>query len=218
MKKNKNVFWQALIITIFIFTFGILLGISFESKRVEKIQEFNFDSHTTLFDFELVLDFVYNSNSTCEILLKKSVFFADKIYEEAKKLEKYDSSNKLIDEAIFLHRRYDFLRTLLWEELLGVKERCGEVNTIVYLYQYQDVPIKQKSIQETMSNNLLDLKNKYGDEIILLPIATDNQLDSLDFLRQRYNLNKIPVIFINEKYKVEELEDLSKIENYLQKN
>lgn len=213
--ENKHVFWQALVVASIIFWMGILIGVYFEKSRVENINKFYSDSETNILDFGLASEIIYNSNLSCNIINQKSVFFADQIYFQARELEKYDESNKLTAELISLHRKYDFLRTMLWRDIVENKKRCKETNTLVYLYQYDQPSLTTRAVQQTMSNSLIDLKKKYGEKIILIPIAVDTNVESLNIMRTLYGLDNYPVIFMNEKYKFETIESLETIEKYL---
>ena len=212
---NKHVFWQAFVIASVIFWMGILIGIYFEKSRVENLDKFYSDSETNILDFGLASKIVYNSNLSCDIINQKSVFFADQIYLQARELEKYDESNKITAELISLHRKYDFLRTMLWRDIIENKERCKGGNIIVYLYQYDKPSLTTRAVQQTMSNSLIDLKKKYGEKIILVPFAADTNVESLNIMRTLYGLDKYPVIFVNEKHKFETIESLETIEKYL---
>ena len=216
MANNKNAFWQAFVIASLIFWLGVLIGVYFENSRAENVRDFYFDIETDIFDFELSSDIVYNFNLDCEKLNDQSIIFADNIYWEAKKLEKYDNSNKLTSEMVSLHRRYDLLRTILWEKIIEKKKVCvNKVNTVIYLYQYDDPSLTAKATQDTMSNFLLDLKENYGDKIVLIPIAVDTNVESLKILRDYYGLNFVPMIFVNEKYKFETINSLEDIKESL---
>ena len=213
---NKHVFWQALVVALIIFWTGLLLGTYFERARIDEIQGFYFDSETEIFDLNLVSDILKGNETNCEIFASQSILFADRIYAEALQLEKYDSSNKITEEAVSLHKRYDLLRVMLWKSIVENKKTCKEkINTVVYLYDYVDTPINEKAIQGTMSNFLVDLKKNKGSKIILIPIATDTGVKSLDISREIYKLEKVPVIFVNEEFKVESLDSLDKIEEHL---
>jgi hypothetical protein len=209
MFKNKHVFWIALVVAFFVFWFGILLGISFEKGRIDEIRDFYFESETNIFDFELSSDIIRNSNLSCEMIYEQSILFADRIYKEASKLEKYDDSNKITRELVYLHRRYDLLRTMLWMDLIQAKDRCeGDVNVIVYFYDYVDTDLTTKAVQGTMSNFLVELKQKYEDKIILIPIAVDTGVESVEILREHYGLEEVPGVFINEEIRLEDIADL----------
>ncbi|MBI2449200.1 hypothetical protein HYV49_02800, partial [Candidatus Pacearchaeota archaeon] len=68
------------------------------------------------------------------------------------------------------------------------------------------------------SNLLGDLKNKYGGEIMLIPIAGDNNLTSVSLMMNRYNITELPAILIDEKIKIYELQTPEEIEAYIKNN
>ncbi len=215
-KKSKHVFWQALVIALIIFWSGILIGIFFENSRIEKLEDFYFGAKTDISDFELSSEILYGGNYNCALIQEHSVLLADKIYVEARLLEKYDDSNKITKDLIVLHRRYDLLRTILWKNIIENKEKCNsDLNTVVYLYNYDNPDLNTKAIQEAMSNFLIDLKGEYGDEIILIPIAVDTNVGALDLLRELYEVEKSPSIFVNEEFKFETLDSLENLKGFL---
>jgi hypothetical protein len=216
--EQKSVFLQALVVSVFIFIIGFLIGIYFEDIRIEKMKDIFFNSETNINDFEISSRIIFQSNASCEKIKEKSIFFADKVYAEASKLEKYDNSNKLTERFMPLHKRYDLLRVILWRDLIENKKLCeNKINTAVYLYTYINPSLNTQGVQGAMSNFLGDLKNEYGDDLTLIPIAVDTEVDSLDSMREIYNLSRIPVIFINEKYKFEDLDSLKNLRNTLEK-
>lgn len=217
MLGNKKVFLEAFIIALVIFLIGILIGISFEKSRVDRLESFYFDLETDIFDFQISSKIIYEDNLDCDTLKSKAISFAEEIYAEAIKLEKYDNSNKLTPEVISLHRRYDLLRTILWEDLIQAKKICGNqsLNTIIYLYKYDKPSLTLKGTQGTMSNYLIELKEKYEDEIILIPIAFDTGIQSLEILKEKYGLEDEPSILVNEEFKLTDLNLLAEIEKHL---
>ena len=66
-----------------------------------------------------------------------------------------------------------------------------------------------------MSRVLLDVKEKNKDEVILIPIAADTNVNSVELLMKSYNVEKIPTIIINDKILVSELIKVEEIESYL---
>ncbi len=214
--NQKSIFIQALIASALVFVVGFLIGVYFEDNRVNLMKDTFYDSETKMNDFELSSKITFQSNQSCDTIVEKSVALANKVYAEALTLEKYDNSNKLTQRFEPLHRRYDLFRTMLWKDIIDNKKICkNKINTVVYFYTYVNPSFETKGIQGAMSNYLGDLKNEYGDRIILIPIAADTQLDSLNSLREIYNITKIPVIFVNEKYKFETLESLKDIKKAL---
>lgn len=219
MVNPKNAFWQALISAILIFGMGMLLGIYLEDSRSRNIETILLNSEINSVDQQLINQVNNNFDIDCKLAENNLVNFADKIYEEAQQLETYDSSSDLTDTLTILHRKYDLLRIILWTQSIDLKEKCGaNFNTIVYIYQYLEPPIKTSSTQATFSRFLSDIKEGYGNKIILIPIAGDLDLNSLDLIKESYSINTYPAIIINEKIVIEDLDSLTKIENYLNQN
>src|SRR3989344_7284983 len=98
LSENKHAFWQALIIAFVIFWTGIMLGIIFESSRASKLEKFYLNSETEIFDIQLKSDLLKLFKYDCDLALEENINFAERIYEEAKTLEKYDSSNKITED------------------------------------------------------------------------------------------------------------------------
>jgi hypothetical protein len=216
IRTNKNSFWQALIIALIIFWTGILVGIFFEDSRVAEISEFYSDSEASIVDFELSSKIVFTEDISCQKLNAESVIFADRIYQEAIRLESYDNSNKITDRVAHWHKKYDILRTSLWKRIIDNKEKCDDsANTVVYLYDYLTEDFDQISTQKTMGNYLTELKKEEGDNMILIPIAVDTGFLSIGIMQEIYGITTIPAILVNEENKIDHLSELETIKAFL---
>jgi len=216
--NSKHSFWQALIVAIIIFWTGIMLGILFENSRTSKLENFYKSSETQIFDIQLTGNLLMNeANPDCNTALQDNIDFADRIYEEAKTLEKYDASNKITDDIVKLHSRYDLLRTMLWLNVIGLQEKCSnQTNIVVYLYQYVEPNIDTQAKQVAISKVTSDLKKKYGDKVLLIPLAYDTGVKSLSLLRSKYQINEFPVVIVNQKNKITGLNTVEELEKYLE--
>jgi len=219
LKNNKNVFWEALIITLFIFGIGILLGVFLENNRTEKISEMYLKSEINLLDIKVQTEILNIIDLDCEQAISKNIEFGDKIYQDAKQLEKYETASRITDSLVQQHRRYDLLRTLFWVNSMKIKQKCPNAfHTVVYLYDYEPEKIEEKSKQQIISNFLSELKQEKANTILLIPIAKNMNLASLDILTEKFNINQTSII-VNEDLVITELEDLYKIKqeiNYTQ--
>lgn len=216
MIGNKHTFWQALIVALLIFWSGILLGIMFEQSRAEKLKNFYYGSETEIFDMRIQQELLRLSNVSCAFVAEQSILAADRIFEEARQLEKYDAASKVTEDVRHLHKRYDLLRVMLWEALQEHQQRCKEeFNVIVYLYQYDKPALARQAQQTTMSKVLLDLKKKHGDNVILIPIAYDMGISSLGVLREIHGIQEVPVVIINDRYQIHDLQRMDELEKYL---
>ncbi|MEM4271633.1 MAG: hypothetical protein QXD13_00900 [Candidatus Pacearchaeota archaeon] len=215
MVSSKHAFWIALVFTIIVFIVGLIFGYFLESSRSSKVELALLGSEADILDEQLRSRIISESNVCCDLAKESTFAFADRVYEEALKLEQYDSSSKFDKETLeALHKRYDVLRMMLWMESIKLKERCDNFEILVYFFSYKGDDIKVKAEQSFFSRLLIDIKNAHPDEILLIPIASDLNVSSVDLTLKQYNISKTPSILINEKkvvsevIKIEEMEDL----------
>src|SRR3989344_577347 len=101
MTNEKNAFWSAFIITVFIFSIGILMGIILENWRSNQISDLYQQSELDLLDIKLQSEIYALEEFECKDAVEKNILFADKIFEEAKILGRYESANKLTKKIRF---------------------------------------------------------------------------------------------------------------------
>jgi len=209
LQNKKNVFWEALIITIAIFLAGLFLGMMLETRSSNKISELYISSEVNLADASTLSKLIGSKDADCEITREKSIEFANKIYEEARYLEQIESSGKLTDSLKLLHRKYDLLRTLLWIGTSESLENCNNFHSVVYLYEYETEDIEKKAKQNVWSRILFEEKGK-NKNLILIPIAVDQDITSLNFLLSKYDLTQFPSVLIDNKDKFFDQNELQK--------
>ena len=217
MTNEKNAFWSAFIITVFIFSIGILMGIILENWRSNQISNLYQQSELDLLDIKLQSEIYTLEEFNCEDAVEKNINFADKIFEEAKVIERYESANKLTDNIKIQHKKYDLLRTNLLLNSIKIKQKCkNNYNEVVYFYKYNDISIDTKAKQETFSKLLEDLKNKEGYNMLLIPIAGNNDISAVSLLLEKYDINELPTILINRKTKITEIKTAEEISAYFE--
>ncbi len=216
IKKQKYIFLYALLLTFIVFNIGIFMGYMLESSRVSKINTMYLDAEMELLDQMTQKDALNVVNLDCDLLVEENVKFADRIFEEALLIQKYEEANKIDGDIKFQHKRFDLLRTLFWMNSISIKQKCdSSYHNLVYFYKYNNPTIEQESKQKFFSNLLKELKDKWGNAIMLIPIAADNDIPSINLLTQKYGIDKLPVILIDEKTKITDIENLDDIEKYL---
>ena len=218
LESQKHVFWTALILTIFVFAGGILLGFLLENYRTGKVDTILAQAELELLDVRIQSDIYSFIDVDCDKAIEENVNFANRIYDEAKILDKYEKSNELSDTIKSQHREYDMLRTLFWVNSIKLKQKCNaSYHNVVYIYDYVNPRLDIKAKQSVFANILGEVKAKEGNNIMLIPIAGDNDISSLNLLLNKYNVSEqeLPVILIDEKIKVSEIEKAEDIEKYL---
>jgi len=216
--NQKYIFLWALILTVIIFNIGIFFGYQLESSRVNKINNLYSETELYILDQKIQGDAFNIINLNCEKAQAENIRFGDRIYKDALTIQKFEDSNQINTDIISQHKKYDLLRVLFWINSIKIKDRCNSnYNNIVYFYKYNNPTLGQVAEQRTISNLLAELKKEKGDNIMLIPIAGDNELPSVDLLMYNYNITQedLPVILIDEKYVIKGFESKSDIEKYL---
>lgn len=217
-QSQKHVFWEALLVTILIFSLGIVGGIMLENWRSGEIESLYRESELRLLDLQTSAQIYLNSELNCSEAISKNQIFADRIFKEAEVLSRYEGAQELTEQLTLEHKKYDILRALLWDNSVKLKKKCkNDFHNVVYIYSYENVDIEKKARQGVFSKVLAELKNKLGSEIVLIPLAGDNNLTSVDEMMGRYNISKpeLPVILIDEKIKVTQLKTVDEIESLI---
>jgi hypothetical protein len=215
-KQQKYIFLQALIITLVVFNIGIFLGYKLESSRINKINEWYLESEMELLDQRIQTDSFDVVGLDCNVMVEENIKFADNIFEKALVIDKYEKASRINQNIISLHKKYDLLRTLLWINSIKIKERCdSDYHNIVYFYKFNDLSMEQKAKQRFFSNLLSQVKQEKGKEVLLIPIAADNDISSVNLLLDKYEIQELPTILIDEEIKLTDVTDMEDIEKFL---
>lgn len=219
MVSSKYAFLGALAFTIIVFVFGLLFGFFIEDTRSKSLEENLWKSEISLLDEQTRENLFGVFDVRCNITESNLFSFADRIYEESKKLEKYDSISKFSDSLRVVHKRYDLLRVMLWTEAIELKKTCkSNFHTVVYFFDYGNADIETSAKQLTYSKLLAELKSKYGNSVLLIPIAANLNLSSVDIIMSSYNVSSRPFILIDENISFSGLPTFSELENSISKH
>lgn len=214
LKSKKHVFWEALAITVTIFIAGLFLGMTIETTNSTKISQLYTQSEISLTDATTAIQHLENSQTNCEEITQFYINLADEIYEEAKQLELYEDSGKITDTMKLIHKKYDLLRTILWASTNQYLTECSDYQIIVYLYSYNTEDLETKALQNVWSKILTELKETRKDTI-LIPIATDQNLTSLEVILEKYQIEQTPAIIINNDKILYEIENITTLKQAL---
>ena len=219
-KSQKNVFWEALLVTVFVFGIGVLAGVILENWRTSEISGLYQKSEINLLDIKLQNEIYSKGEFDCGFAIQENFKFVDVIYEEAKILEKYEGARSLTEGLIVQHKKYDLLRAMLFLNSIEIRENCDSpYDEVIYFYMpdYDEPRLDIKAKQRTFSQLLGELKEKRGKDILLIPIAANKDIISINVLLNQYNISReeLPVILINEKIKITELQNVEELGEYL---
>lgn len=214
ISNQNHLFWEALVISLFIFGCGILLGYFIENSRIETLDSLYADTEVTLIDIQNQMSLL-ESDIDCNIAIRKNIEFGDKIYSEALLLEKYDAASQLSENLENQQRKFSTLRVSFFLNSIKIWERCnGSFDILTYFYEYSPKSIQQEAKQNVFSSSLFSLKQIVGNKILLIPIAMDLNISSVDILKENYNLSKMAVLF-NKNQIIDSIDELNNLSSYL---
>lgn len=215
-KNQKRTFLYALIVTLVLFNLGIFFGYMLETSRSNTINALYTDSERELLDQITQKDALSILNLDCNALVSENIKFGDRIFNEALQIQKYEDANRITTEIITQHKNFDLLRAIFWINSIEIKQQCNSnYHNIVYFYKYNNPSVEQESKQKFFSNLLVELKQQEGDNVMLIPLAADNNITSIDLFTEKYNITQLPTILIDEKTKVTDVNNIEDIEKYL---
>tara|TARA_Y100000310_G_scaffold259244_1_gene267880 strand:+ start:2051 stop:2707 length:657 start_codon:yes stop_codon:yes gene_type:complete len=215
LKSRKHVFWEAFFLTVVVFIFGLFLGVAYESNRIDEVNEYYAASEISLMDIFALNNMIELEGYDCGSLIETNAEFADRIFEEAALMENFVDAGRFSEvRGNLIHQRYDLLRTFLWINVEKARDKCGEdFSSMVYLYEYDTPDLANRATQKVWARILVDLKERKGGDIILIPIAVNTGLDSLQSLITKFSIENFPVVIVNNERVITELrsaEDLEK--------
>jgi hypothetical protein len=217
--SQKHVFWQAFIITLLIFGLGILFGVIIENWRSNRIDLLYKMSEVNLLDVNIQNDIYSLGKFNCKKAIEENLLFADRAYTEAKLLERYQKSSIInADDLVVQHQKYDLLRTVLLLNSLKIRDKCNvSYHDVVYFYSYRTRDFDMVAKETIFSKVLTDFKEKEGHNILLIPIAADMNVSSINLILDKYNVTKeeLPVILIDGKIKIKEITTVEELQRYV---
>ena len=219
VRSQKNVFWQALLVTIVIFVLGIFMGFVLENWRTSKIDTYSQQSEIDLLDIKIQNDIYSKEIFNCEVAIEENLNFAEKIYQQAKVLSNYEKASRFTEDLRMQHKKQDLLRTILLLNSIEIKEKCNaSYYEVVYFYKYNNEELGLKAKQEIFSRLLSGLKENKGSDILLIPISGDEDISSVNLLLDRYSVSEedLPIILINREIRITELENIEDLLKYFE--
>jgi hypothetical protein len=196
-----NAFFQAGIITVFIFLAGIMFGVFIDNFRLSEIREglskVEVNSNDALL---LSLYFQKLGKESCNMALDANLKFNDKIYNEGLSIENSINANKFTPELEQEWRRYILMQTQFWLNSIELKKNCNfNYSNVVHLFNLKDGSPQAIANKRLQSGIMLSLKEKCGNKIMLIPLTADTDLSVVDAIVNRYNITTFPAVIINEQ-------------------
>lgn len=216
-KSQKHAFWQALLVTLLIFGIGLIFGVILENWRIGNVNIIFEKSDIDLMDVKLQSEIYSMNQFNCDVAINENIKFADRIFEEAKVFDRIDEAGVLKKEELAVkHKKFDILRAALYVNSVRIKEKCGDrYYDVVYFYRYNEPDIDTRAKQNVISKLLIELKDEMGSEVLLIPIAADNNISSVSLILDNNDIkeDELPVVLLNGETKLKDLVTLDELKN-----
>lgn len=213
---QRSTFIYAALLTTVVFSIGILVGIWLDNLRLEEIEKRLTEIDVDWNDAR-IQSLYYQSfmNSTeCDSAISANLEFADRIYQEGLKIERYEKVNKFTPSLILEKKRYALLQLQFWINSINLKNSCNaNYSTLVYFYSHFDKTLEVK--QKLQSAVLSNIKEKCGPNLMLIPLPLDLDIMTINLIKSQYNIKTAPSILINEKILLEGLKSQDEIEEFI---
>jgi hypothetical protein len=217
---TKWFFVQALLITILFFTCILSVGIILENIRLNALENLFSNSDTRMLDAKTLGDSFSILGISCEEAIENNEEFSSRIYEEFEILSKYEEANKIDPSIKLAHKKYDVLRAAFWVNSLKIKKECeGMGDLVIYLYKYNDLSKEIKIRQDNLAYLLNRVQKNEDYNMILIPLAANNGLVSVQYLMSQYNVSQeeLPVVLVNEDVKIVDMQNAEELIAHLTK-
>ncbi len=200
---KKHVFMSAFIITVVIFTFGILISYALDFARIDEIlsviAEHELDTESYFLEKELVDTFGGNK---CEIMYQRITELKEEIKEVGGDLSSYGQKSFFKKKDYdYLKRKYFILQIKFYQLLEQVNKDCdNNYIPILFFYEIDD------DRSERQGYILNEISETYPRKVLVFTIDKDYEDEPLvGVLVKKFNITKAPTLIINNKIKKEGL-------------
>lgn len=197
MHRLKRPSWQkylvVLVITIAIFIFGLLVGSWTSTRKLQSVRVLQDDLRAETLDFETQYDLLRDEPCT----FGNTSTLINELYELSLRLDFMEQILGPRDKRVLaLKSYYSLLELRHWLFLKRLQQRCGRNYTLI-LYFYSNKKGECPACDE--QGFVLTWLRKNHPNVQVFSFDVNLPLNSLDTIKQRYGVEKLPFIVIDDK-------------------
>jgi len=198
----RRVYIQAGILSLLVFFIGIMIGIWIDNTRLGGIRSALSEADINSYDARLLNSYLQRfGKEYCDIALDQNLAYNDKIYEDGRKIEDKINANIFTPEIEQEWRRYTLLQTQFWLNSVELKEKCGfDYHTVVHLFRQKNTTTSEDINNKVQASVLLDLKDKCGKKMMLIPITVDTNLIVVEAITKQFDVSEYPAVIVDESF------------------
>ncbi len=201
MVNHKRIIIISLVITILVFSAGLLLGLSLDNTRISDLvttlnqNELNSESYLVEQDFIKTV-----GGDICDLSNPRIQDLSSELSKLGQLLSKYEPSNLFRQpEYDYLKAKYFLLEIKTYTLFTNLKEECNyNFDTILFFYDLE----QQESLNQ---GYILDSLVETQGNLHVFSFDRNFNEPALEALKLHYNITNSPSIIINNNIKKEEL-------------
>lgn len=212
-----NIYTKSLVSTIFIFLIGIMIGVLIDNVRVSEIKKGLSESEIIWEDTRLLNIYIGRlGGDECEAAFEENLAYNDRIYRYGSKIEKEIEATTFTPETEQEWRKYVLLQFQFWLNSIELKEKCNfDYSNVVHIAKKKDLTSEETIENKLQSAILLDLKERCGRDIMLIPLTADVDLESINLVLRQHSITKFPVVIIDEEHIFQGLTPAEEFEKHI---
>lgn len=210
-KVSWRIYIIAGIITLIVFSLGVSLGFLLSNEKYDIIRYDLENLQLKQKDIELELLLISSiGEESCDTLKYEIEKTASLSSELGEKVSYYDREMIKNPEFYILKKQYIITLIEFWNYWELFKKNCNSsVNTVLYFYS-----ISNCNECQAQGFVLSFLKQENPEKIMIFALDKDEDLYSLNLVKNIYNVTKAPTLVINNK-KYEDLKDINVLKDLL---
>ncbi len=214
----RKVYIQAGILSLFVFFIGVMIGIWIDNTRLGNIRSALSEVDINSYDARLLNTYLQRfGKEYCDVALEQNLAYNDKIYEDGRKIEDKINANIFTPEVEQEWRRYTLLQTQFWLNSVELKEKCGfDYHTVVHLFRQKNTTTAEDINNKVQASVLLDLKDKCGNKMMLIPITVDTKLIVVEAVAKQFDISEYPAVIVDESFVFQGVTTKDKLNELLQ--
>jgi len=217
MADQMNMYSKPFMLATLIFLIGIFGGMVLDSIRAD-IVENNLSESEIMWEDARLLNMYINviGQEQCDAAFRENLEYNDKIYGYGKDIEDKLEANVFSSELTQEWRKYNLLQFQFWLNSIELRDKCGfDYSNVVYISRMDITPNGETVDNELQSQILLKLKDKCGQNMMLIPLTADADLETIDVVVGQYNITEFPSVIIDEEHVFQGLTPTEELEEHL---
>lgn len=195
MKHSKHIFLTSLLLTILIFTAGILINYGLDFVRINVISDVMISHELSTESYMLEQEFISAfGGSHCSVMQGRISSLKDEIRQVGADLGSYSRFSFFKKQDFdYLKRKYFLLELDFLSRIERLNKECGQsVIPVLFFYEIDD------DDSERQGFILQEVSKNFDEFLVVLTLDKDYEDEPLvGLLALRYNVTKAPAIIIN---------------------